>query len=307
MRGRSRCFRQKPLRPFLVSPEVKDQKMKRQITALLGAALLFGATIPATALTVDFEDLSTNFGDAGVQVYTGTGGGIYYLAKPPEPVPEQSYDGTFSSSGVLFSNQYTLSWGYDSWGGFSYSTTRDLVNQFPNQYSAYTTVDPDGTPAQGLNTYAVAYDTTFGEFGYGSAPQITLPSGFGTPVSLNLANTTWAALYILDGYTEGDYLTLTISGLGATGELMSSIDIVLADYRNGQSYLLEGWQTVGLTGLGSNISSLKFTFDTSDPGTPLYAAIDNLVLVPEPSSAFLVLGGLAFGSFRRRRTQTAVQ
>ena len=87
------------------------------------------------------------------------------------------------------------------------------------------------------------------------------------------------------------------------------MDVYLADYRNadpGLDYVLTDWAWVDLTSLGDQVSQLGFTLTSSDNSrfgmnTPAYFAIDNLVVVPEPSVAALVLLGSCVGWYRHRR------
>lgn len=229
-------------------------------------------------------------------------------------VPAQGYyngaDGAagFTSGGASFNNAYDSTFG--SWGGFAYSNKTDTTTPgYANQYSAYA-----GSGAGGSANYAVGYVDTFTP----AIPTITLPAGDSTPLSIAVTNATYPALVMKNGDASfgvspfagpgistndlnGDWFKLTISGYDATDLLTGSVDFFLADYRfanPAQYYIANTWVTVNLSALGTDVSKLKFTIDSSDKGvfginTPTYFAADNLAVagVPEPSPVFLCAAG----------------
>ena len=124
------------------------------------------------------------------------------------------------------------------------------------------------------------------------------------------------------GGTSGDdedFFMLTLTGFedvnlggGSTG----AIDVFLADYRfsdNSKDYILDSWNQVDLTSLGS-ARSVEFSFTTTDnsafgPNTPLFVAIDNLSYsinsVPEPTAPLLLsVWALALVARRSRKLNT---
>jgi hypothetical protein len=106
--------------------------------------------------------------------------------------------------------------------------------------------------------------------------------------------------------SDPDYLALTIHGLDGDGVETGSVVFHLADYRfadDGLDYIVTGWTFVDLSGLGP-VAALDFSLESSDASfgflnTPAYFAIDDLVVVPEPSTGLLLALGLA--TLRRRR------
>lgn len=275
---------------------------------LMAALLLSPALARADLITVDFEDLG---------------------------LPTSSYDngssgsGGFTSRGVFFRNDYNPA--FDAWNGFSASTMTNTTDpSFTNQYSAY-----PGSGAKGSKTFAVA----FGFFPNVFDPDyfesyINLPDGYDA-VSLDVANTTYAALTIRDGDPYGftkpfggksgndpDLFQLFIVGFDQTfsadgtnsGGVVGEVAVDLADYHftdNRLDYILNRWLTADLSSL-AGARSLGFRFETTDngefgPNTPFTVAIDNLRLqsrsaaVPEPGSFALALTGLVgLGLVRRR-------
>ncbi len=232
----------------------------------------------AGEILVDFEDVRLE--GAGVEAYAGPGGGVYNTGS--------DLAGGFASAGVFFENSYT-DWGggFYSWDGWSYSTTVDTETPgYANQYSAFT-----GGAASG-DVYAVTYVQAF------APPRIVLPSGLKQPMSISVANTSYGAISMRDGddfakqFTpeDEDYLILTISGLDAGGEEVASVELYLADFREGteQGYIRGSWKTVDLSEFGSGIEAITFGLRSTDNGdwgmnTPAYIAVDDLVLGETPS------------------------
>ena len=203
--------------------------------------------------------------------------------------------GGLISNGVIFENDYNAT--YNSFTGYAASTMTDTTTPgFGNQFSNIT-----GSGAGGSDTYGVAFLT-------GS---IILPSA--TVVqSAEFTNTTYAALSMLNGDpfakafggTTGDdpdFFKLIIEGIDAFGASTGTVDLFLADYTSVDplgDYILDEWTLLNLSGLGT-ISELQFSFESTDIGdfginTPVYFAIDNLVTIPEPGTAFLFGLGIAW-------------
>ena len=89
------------------------------------------------------------------------------------------------------------------------------------------------------------------------------------------------------GSEKPDWCKLTITGINAKGEITSSIDFFLADYRfdnNKRDYIIEEWTTIKLSELGTvnkiqfSLSSSK-TNDDGDMITPEMFCIDNLKIL----------------------------
>lgn len=218
----------------------------------------------------------------------------------------------FDIGGAHFANDYSSVFG--AWNGFSYSNVVNTTDQNPtNQYAAW-----PGAGSGGSSSYGVSFlfEPTYITF---AAPT--------NVSSADIANTTWAALTMLNGDTfakkfggltgsDPDFLLLTIEGrTGSNGQGSSTglIDLYLADYRssnNALDFIRTGWTNVDLTGLGA-VRSLSFSMTGSDVGmfginTPTYFAIDNIsfpTAVPELNSVSLIVAtGLGF-LLRRKRDQ----
>ena len=260
----------------------------------------------AIAAIADLENLSL----ASDSFYNGDPGGL---------LPGQTHDGSFVSGGATFNNLFAVDpdFGFSYWNGWAYSNRTDSTTPgFANQYSAFAGIGSGGSP-----NYAIGFLST-------PTPVIELPPG-AVPISLDVTNTTYAALSMLlgdafakrfgdDPLTAGivetnfpDYFKLTIGGQTTTGQPVgTSLDVYLADYRfanDADDFVLDTWETVDLTGL-AGAATLTFTLESSDVGqfgmnTPGYFAVDNLVtqVVPEPSSILLSIVGISIAVFLRHR------
>ncbi len=189
------------------------------------------------------------------------------------------------------------------WSGFTYSNKSDTTTAgYLNDRSAIT---GDGVGA-GQDNYAVGYtgngDATLS---FGSAQ--TVLGGYFT----NVTYTYLAMVYGDDGnetpfvkgpFEEGDFLTLTITGLGFGGESLGSLDFLLADGANA----LDTWTWFDTSGLGE-VHGLDFALSSSDNGlfgmnTPAYFAVDSLSIVPLPAGVWLFISALGALGFRKRIT-----
>ncbi|CAN5124997.1 hypothetical protein BH11PLA2_BH11PLA2_14190 [soil metagenome] len=225
----------------------------------------------------------------------------------------------FSSGGIAFNNS-SFSGGY--WEGFSYSNLRDVTTAgYTNQYASYVVPLPANAGAQGTPNYAVGFDAS--AYGFSAPPTMTFSNGQ-RPASMMITNTTYAALSMLNGDSfakkfggvsgnDPDFLLLTITGYNSAGAVTGSIPFYLADYRfadNTQDYILRDWTLVNLSALPAGTVDVKFTMTSSDPdgfggyNTPLYFAVDSIVVVPEPAGGLLILA--CFATFCRKLRKTGL-
>jgi len=229
------------------------------------------------------------------------------------PLAPESYwngsdeSGFFTSGDAAFSNGYNAGWG--SWDGWAYSNITDTTTAgYTNQFSAIT-----GSGVNGSANYGVAYDA--GAWGMASPPNASFGATTGEDSDSIISgayftNTTYAYLSMRDGdsyvnaFTTGDWQMLTIKGIDALGNYTAnSVDVYLADFTNGNSYIIDAWTWVDLTSLG-NVIGLELAFSGSqETNVPKYAAMDNLnAPVPVPGAIWLMGSGLmTLVGFRRKR------
>lgn len=247
---------------------------------ILVTGFILGFASPALATSVvDFEDVGA--------------------ALAPESFNNAS--GGFTSGAASFQNSNSGC----CWDGWLYSNTTDTTTPgFTNDFSAF----PGG--GSGSDTYGVAF--LFGDTSITFANEVEVTSA-------DFTNTTFAALSMLNGDQfakrfggdsgdDPDFFRLDIEGFDASGVSTGVVEFFLADYRfsdNTLDTLIDTWTTVDLTSLGA-VARLEFALDSSDMAggflnTPAYFALDNLVLVPEPTTAsLLALGLVALAAGRRR-------
>lgn len=249
---------------------------------LLVALPLLGQERPDVRV-VGFEDVVLESPPA--TAYGGPGGGVYYNGS--------DLAGGFISEGMAFVTEFTdFGGGFTSWSGWAYSTVGDRETAgFGNQYAAY----PGG--AREGAVHAVTFVPS----------SLMLPAGRRAPVSLSVANTTYAALSMRDGddfakpfgddpatpdVVESDfpdYFKLTLTGLDPYGTPVGTAEVYLADYRGeGVGDGIAGdWIDVDLSGWGSDVTEITFSLESTDVGafgmnTPAYLAVDRLVLGRSP-------------------------
>ena len=184
--------------------------------------------------------------------------------------------GAFISMNSTFKNRYNAVWA--SWSGFACSSNKDtLTSGYGNQYSVV-----NGSGALNSKQFAIAYDSA----------ALTCPAntyGNFNIKSLYMNNSTYAYLGLKNGdygtggigkkFTTGDWFKVTIKGY-KSNLLTSSLDVYLADFRDGKSIILKAWTKVDVSLLGE-VDLVTFTFDSTDKSggwlnTPAYVCIDNI-------------------------------
>jgi len=186
--------------------------------------------------------------------------------------------GAFVSVNSTFKNSYNASWA--SWTGFVCSSNTDSTTAgFTNQYSVM-----NGSGALKSKQFAIAYD---------SAAFICPANTYGnfSLKSLMITNSTYTYFALKNGSTfnhifsstgdngNGDWFKVIIKGYKANVQT-GSVDVYLADFRNGKKILLKTWQKVDVSALGQ-VDLVTFTFDSDDKSggwlnIPAYACIDNI-------------------------------
>ncbi len=192
-------------------------------------------------------------------------------------------NGGFDAGNVFLNNNYNA--GYDSWTGWSISTTTDVTTAgFTNGFSSFV-----GAGAEGSQTYATS-------FSFGPSIIKLTNDAMGEEVrGLYISNATYPALSMINGdpYAkkfggptgdDPDYFLLTIQKYLDGNLSDEKVEFYLADYRfddNSMDYIVDTWEWVDLTSLGQ-VDSLSFELSSTDNGgfgmnTPAYFCIDNLI------------------------------
>lgn len=192
--------------------------------------------------------------------------------------PQEGNNEMFSH-GWAFTNYYSPYF----WGGFTASNRTDLSQTYTNaQYTAAIGCGYDGS-AQ----YAVAYT-------YGA--QTDVYSADGQPHAITgcyVTNNLWAYQNMLEGdnavtpfggYSgnDPDWFKLTATGKDANGQILSTLDFYLADYRFDNpedDYILNTWEWFDLSPLG-DVATISFDLSSSKTNssgmiTPAYFCMDD--------------------------------
>jgi hypothetical protein len=292
--------------------------MKHSLTlSSLFLASIFLAATSTTAQTLTFEELpvpATGF-------FNGDVNGAANLRQNFRTIGTRDNFGSeetlqlWGLGGGEFFNGYTEAFG--SWNGWSWSNVEDSATAgFLNQYASFPGGGSDGVGGTDSGgNYAIGFS---GE-AYFNLPSLT------ELVSVDLANSTYAALSMRDGDQfarkfggdsgdEEDFFKIDIigynqlfTGSDLAGSEVGSVELFLADYRfadNSLDFISDRWNNVDLSSL-TGAQSIRFAIESSVGGTPSYVAIDNLSLttsVPEPASGAFLLGtSLLLLTQRRRR------
>lgn len=277
----------------MLSIRGKGRRLPQSGLLLLVTGILPFAPAAAQSTLVDFGGIAL-------------GSESYFQVDPP---PDGSGGSTALNLGGVKLPHTTPSFG--GFSEFTVSNQTDVTTPgFGNPASAFT------GGGFGDANYGVA-------FVGGDTLSLTLsqPGGV-TPESMRVTNTTYAALSMRDGDDfakkfggpdgdDPDYFRLSITGVDTAEQDTGTVEFYLADYRftdNAQDEIVDSWEEVDLSSLGSGVTELRFALDSSDVGdfgmnTPAYFAMDDLsfTAVPEPS-VFALLAGLAvFGIGLRKR------
>lgn len=69
--------------------------------------------------------------------------------------------------------------------------------------------------------------------------------------------------YTKKGFEDGDYYEVTFTGYDAAGKETGSVPVVLGDYRNGKTFIMDTWTKVDLSSLGK-VNKIELTATPSD-------------------------------------------
>lgn len=190
--------------------------------------------------------------------------------------------GGFISGEATFVNYYNEA--YSSWAGFAVSKASDVnTSGIANQYSSVA-----GGGASDEN-FMLGYISS-----YSGTTYIKLSTAQ-TVTAMSVTNSTYAHHSMRDGDAyakkfggatgdDPDYFLLSVKGYN-NEVYTDSTGFYLADFQNSdnsQDYILDTWQTMLLSSLGT-VDSLVFELTSSDNGTwgmntPAYFCMDDLML-----------------------------
>lgn len=200
------------------------------------------------------------------------------------------YNGGFGNQHIFLHNSYNSQWDY--WEGFSFSNWTDTItNSYTNQWSCYA-----GTAHSG-QIFALGYVPI--DFYSGNYPTIPININFTRPLkidSLFLTNSTFTAKTIKEGsnfnqpFSDGDFYLIRIYAIKNT-DTLDTIEVYLADYRNGQTFIAKNWIKVDFSHLNDSLTALSFDAYTTDvgqwgPNTPLYFCLDDIYYSIKSNTTF---------------------
>jgi hypothetical protein len=183
----------------------------------------------------------------------------------------------FSTTSFTFQSIYNSQYSYLE-KGFALSTQKDTITEgTKSQYASYA-----GSGSGNSNTYIVSVGTSM----------FKMPTKATTLISLDITNTTFAALSMKNGdqfakkFTaqDKDFLKVWIRGYAA-GKIKDSIEVYLANFQStnpSEHYIQKSWKKVDLSKLNP-VDSVNFKLESSDNSpygmnTPAYFAIDNIII-----------------------------
>ncbi|MBO7561451.1 MAG: DUF4465 domain-containing protein [Bacteroidales bacterium] len=252
-------------------------------TVLIGAAIVASCNksshneIPYYQAVAMFDDLSTEMYASDVYGENLYGKGYYWLDQNTglgsKPVDDQYYSGGIAVgnfSAVELKPEDAADW-YKKQLAVNFKNLRSFpgYNNTEHCLVSFGWADPNGWNHAPVMTFTDTDTTTRIIDGlyitntcYAVA-QMTTDLGSGVPIK--------------DGWFK-----VKLIGLDAAGNEKGRVEVYLANFQDGNKYILDKWQPVALAELG-RIHSLKIDMDGSDKGeyglnTPAYVAIDCIVV-----------------------------
>lgn len=225
-------------------------------------------------LTVTSSDGQTAFSRTLHKVYGGALGANFtdnYLEEESHwsgAGIDGIYSFPFVSGSFVFSNTSIPE--YNFWGGFTfanYSSNR-FIQTNPDQFHNIV-----GNAVMGSH-YAVCYTM-------GARCNIeVLKNREGAELDhVYITNTAYFENHATIGdsfggpFKSGDYHKVIFTSDDPDG---IPVEVYLADFRDGMSEIVYGWQTVDLKPLGRKVKNITVTTESSTPYAPAYFALDNL-------------------------------
>jgi len=230
-----------------------NQLLKMKSTKLILAICILGMSFTSCKQDAEVQTTVVDFENVSLNADSISGGSSFI-----------SGNSTFTLNDGAFWN-----------GGIVCSSKNDTLKAgYLNEYSVMA-----GSGAFNSKQFGVVY----------SPGSFTCPAngnGSYSIKSIMVTNSTYAYLDMKNGtpfvskvFTTGDWFKVIIKGFKNKNQT-NSVDVYLADFRNGKSEILKSWEKVDLSLLGQ-VDSVAFNFDSSDKGTfgvntPSYVCIDNI-------------------------------
>lgn len=204
--------------------------------------------------------------------WTGDQTGTKFTGAYGEDVWKNQFNGT--DNFFVFDNYFSDF----SWGGFMYTNKTDVSTAGWGNNSAITGSGKNGKVYLTVNTN----ENTPAVISFKDGQAYTVKE-------LYVTNSTYAYLSMKDGdgfakkFGKDDWFKLEIFGKNAQGASTPSVEVYLADFRNGKSELLNTWKLVNLEALGE-VKSLHFKLSSTDNGdfgmnTPSYFCVDGVTAI----------------------------
>lgn len=215
---------------------------------------------------IDFESINT-----GISGYfTGPDLGVSPVTVNLYGIDCQVYYGNIQELGSSFSNTYNSTW--MAWSGFAISRLHDKNTPgYSNEGSVYADGGAEGS-SQFAVVYAPEYATPITQFSFPTPKKV---------YSVQIANSVYAYLSMKNGdqfsapFKEGDYMKVLISGKNAMGETTKTMEVYMADYREGKRWLMDDWNNINIEELGT-VKSIEFKVISNQMGAPNYFCIDKI-------------------------------
>ncbi|MCC8186356.1 MAG: DUF4465 domain-containing protein [Bacteroides sp.] len=205
-----------------------------------------------------------------------------------EEIKEEDYSyykTTFQDSDEFLTLDYYYYYSPGVASGFTYTNQTDLTTPGYNNLSAIT----------GKGKFEATYLTSFIDITKPAAIRINNPETYEIK-GLWVTNSVYAYLAIKDmnvgwgevkEFGDGDWFKLTIHGYNSANSKIGSVEVYLADYREGKRILLKDWEWVDLTSIKS-ANYLMFELASTDNtefndevwmNTPAQFCIDGITLI----------------------------
>lgn len=172
-------------------------------------------------------------------------------------IPVSGETGTYEEGGAQFTcvNQYYELGGIWVANNSEKSDWDQEYGGIPSDRCVICNADPAFTGADGTAQYSV---WAFTPSNSAVVPQMAFAEGVTRKIASAKVNNVakyWhvikAGYYSKPAFSDGDYYEVIFTGYDAAGVETGSVPVVLADFRDGQSFIMDQWTEVDLSALGA--------------------------------------------------------